>query len=210
MSNPPIIFECIAATKDVIIALSAVFTASVAYRGLDKWRSELRGKADFEAARDMARSVYKVRDALARARSPLISGGEFPPNYHRDFNRKSDEEEAAALMHVYSNRWKPVADALAELGAETLEAEALWGKVVSDKVVALRVCAFELFGAMEDRVGDVQSGGSRYRNRKLKGDPSRDALNASHDGSNHLDKKIADAIVGLEDVLRPHLASGRR
>lgn len=210
MSNPPTIFQCISATKDVVVALSAAFTATVAFRGLDKWRRELRGKADFDTARDVVRALYKVREALTRARSPLISGGEFPEGYHRDFHARSDEEEAQALMHVYSNRWRPVADALGELGTAALGAEAIWGPQIREKVLTLRLCAFELFGAMEDRVGDVQSGGQRFRNRHLKDDATWDALHASHDGSNPLDVKITHAINELEDLLRPHLVAGRR
>lgn len=39
--------------KDVTVAFAAIVTARVAVVGLRKWRDELRGKAHFEAARNL-------------------------------------------------------------------------------------------------------------------------------------------------------------
>ena len=62
----------ITAAKDVVLGLAAAVTASVAVVGLKRWRRELRGKADSEAARALSRVTYNLRDQIALCRSPFI------------------------------------------------------------------------------------------------------------------------------------------
>jgi hypothetical protein len=102
--------------KDIVLAGAAAVTAWVAVKGLQKWREELRGRADFDVARGLARATYKVRDDLAACRMPLIRTSEFPDGYSSIAN---DDHAArvSALAHVYNNRWKPVTDALREFDA---------------------------------------------------------------------------------------------
>jgi hypothetical protein len=49
--------------KDVALGGAAIVTATVAVRGLRKWREELRGKANFDVARGLARAT-KLRDDI--------------------------------------------------------------------------------------------------------------------------------------------------
>jgi hypothetical protein len=85
--------------KDLAIAGAAVTTAIVAYRGLQKWREELRGKADFEVARGLVRATFKLRDEIQSCRSPLIRGAEYPQGYQTsNANQPADARvEADAL-----------------------------------------------------------------------------------------------------------------
>lgn len=55
--------EVIAIVKDVLVGVAAATTAVAAVIGLRSWSRELKGKAEFEAARNLARATYKVRDA---------------------------------------------------------------------------------------------------------------------------------------------------
>lgn len=56
--------------KDVIVAGAAIFTARVAVIGLQKWRAEESGKADFDLARRVGKATFRFRDVLQDARSP--------------------------------------------------------------------------------------------------------------------------------------------
>jgi len=51
--------ECITAGKDIIVAGSAASAAFFAYLGLSTWRKELKGKSEYQLAKDVLKSVYK-------------------------------------------------------------------------------------------------------------------------------------------------------
>lgn len=58
----------IACTSDVIVGLSAIFVAILAFLGLRAWRKELIGKAKFEAARNVLLLARKVTSDFTNAR----------------------------------------------------------------------------------------------------------------------------------------------
>ena len=196
----------ITSIKDILVGLAAVVTASVAVIGLTRWRTELRGKADFEAARALTRATYKVRDELAFFRSPFVRGSEFPPSYGATARRTS-QEEAEAWAYVYAARWKPVGVALQELDTQSLEAEALWGAAIRSKVDELRACVRELNVAAEAVIEDKAQGGQNFSTDPAFGKRMRATVSASsNDQTNELSQRISSAVQGVETLLRPHLA----
>ena len=198
----------ITAIKDVLLGLAAVVTASVAGVGLKRWRLELRGKADFEAARALARATYKLRDELAICRSPFIRGQEFPSSYHQTAQRTA-QQEAEGWAHVYKNRWEPVWSAVQEFDTQSLEAEALWGEAARQKTQALRSCVKELNVAIEAVIDDKAAGGQNFSTDRDFGKRMRATVSASgNDQSNKLSQAIASSVKGIEELLRLHLARG--
>lgn len=196
----------ITAIKDVLLGAAAVVTASVAVAGLQRWRLELRGKADFEAARALARTTYKLRDELANCRAPFIGGQEFPPSYYA-ITRRTAQEEAEGWAHVYKTRWRPVWEAIQEFDAQSLESEALWGASVRQKTQALRACIRELNSAIEAFIDDKVTGGGNFASDPDFGKRMRATVWASgSDQSNELSQRITAAVKGIEDMIRPHLA----
>lgn len=198
----------ITAIKDVLLGAAAVTTASVAVVGLKRWRHELRGKAEFEAARALARATYKLRDELAACRSPFVHAYEFPPLYSSSANRTA-QQEAEGWAHVYKTRWEPVWSAIQDFDAQALEAEALWGTAARDKTQALRSCVKELNVAIEAIIDDKAVGGHNFATDREFGKRMRATVFASHnDQSNELSNSIASAVKGIEEELRQHLARG--
>lgn len=51
-----------------IVALAAAFAAVSAYLGIRTWRAELKGKSEYELAKDLLKAVYKVREAFYHVR----------------------------------------------------------------------------------------------------------------------------------------------
>ena len=131
----PGIFQTI---RDIIVAIAAGVTAFVAYSGLEKWKAELRGKADYEVARSLIKSIYKLRDEIGYCRSPFIPAQEFPDGYQGFAGGGTFDDEGRAYAHVYSNRWTPVGEAAQQFDANLLEAEALWGFEIKEKSADLR------------------------------------------------------------------------
>lgn len=196
----------ITAIKDMLLGGAAVITASVAFAGLKRWRLELRGKADFEAARALARATYKLRDELAICRSPFVRGQEFPPSYSSSQNRTA-QEEAEGWAHVYKTRWEPVWTSIQEFDTQSLESEALWGESARQKTQALRSCVKELNVAIDAFIEDKAQGGQNFSTDREFGKRMRSIVYASgSDLSNELSKNVAAAVKGIEEMLRPHLA----
>jgi hypothetical protein len=198
--------EIITAIKDVLLGGAAVATASVAVIGLKNWSRELRGKADFDVARGLIRATYKLRDEIRACRSPFIRGQEFPEGYYDPAKKSTPENEAQGWAHVYKNRWQPVWGAIQEFDAQTLEAEALWGGGIREKTDKLRECVAELNSAIDAIISDKASGGRDFESDQEFGRKMRSIASASgSDSKNELSKKIAEAVTGIEDKIRPHL-----
>jgi len=190
--------------KDVIVAIAAVVAAVTAIYGINSWRRETRGKAGFESARALMLAAYRVRSEMANCRSPLIVGGEFPPEW--DPHSGTPEERFKSYAHVYSNRWAPVREALVAFDAAVLDAEVLLGQSVSKPVEDLRKCAREVFISIEMYLSDLRSG----RN-ELDKDFRASLRQQMHSGGSD-DKfgtKIKDAVAAIEAIAKPHVQSAR-
>ena len=194
--------EIISITKDIILILAAIATAHVAINGLQSWSRELKGKADFEVARNLIRTVYKLRDELRHCRSPWVTMGEFPEGY--DSTNKNYESEAKAYSYVYSNRWKFVASALQDFESQALESEALWGSEFKPKTDELRQCARNLQVALEADVSNKFNGGEHFKCDPDFAKTTKSEIWATHDDKNALTLKISAAITEIEKHVRPH------
>ena len=197
--------EIIAMVKDILLGAAAVTTATVAVVGLKNWSRELRGKTEFEAARNLMKATYRVRDEIQYSRAPFVSAGEFPSDYPGPQNAKADQE-AQSWSFVYKNRWEPVREALQEFEAHVLEAEALWGGEIRKKTDEIRQCAREVQVAMEAVVDDKAARGENFKTDKEFAKEMRSTAHASRgDDKNPMNIKIKEAIDAIEEIIRPHL-----
>jgi hypothetical protein len=194
--------EIISATKDIVLIFAAIIAAHVAISGLKSWNFELKGKADFEVARSLIRSVYKLRDELRYCRSPWMPMNEFPENY--DSHNKTADLEAKAYFFIYTNRWKPVAAALQEFESQSLEAEALWGSNFKLKTDELRQCSIFLRVAIDATISNKASGGEDFKHSPKLSKSMEERIWAIDDESNPLTLKISNAIQEIESEIRPH------
>jgi hypothetical protein len=198
--------ELITTSKDIVLALAAIITAVVAVKGLSTWNRQLRGTAGFDVARSLAKCSYKVRDKLQVCRSPLLSAHEFPAEYHDAGLKKSAEQEAKGYAFVYSNRWSPVWEAIQELDASTLEAEALWGPSIRETTDQLRKVVREVNVAIDAFIANAVSNGENFSTDQESGKKMRATVSAlPTDSANAINVALAAAIQAIDDQLRPHL-----
>ncbi len=200
--------EIITASKDVLLGFAAIITASVAILGLKKWSVELKGKAEFEAARNLIRATYKLRDAIQSCRSPFMSTYEYPESSQDNLITSStkQEQEAEALAYAYNNRMQPVWDALRELDLHTLEAEVLWGKGIRVHTDQLRRCVNRLFVAIQDHIENKKSGGKNFKKNEAYAKRTRNTIYASlEDKDNKLSTEITSVVTEIEKRVNPHL-----
>ena len=113
---------------DVINTIILGTGAVVAYRGLNIWREQLKGKGEYDLAKRYLRAAYKVRNALNDARNPWIPRSETTAALKERGFEDAESDERNKNFAVYSLRWKKVQDALLELDGESLEAEVAWGR----------------------------------------------------------------------------------
>ena len=198
--------EIFSIIKDIALSGAAGVTSYVAFSGLSKWQKELSGKAGFDVARDLAKSVYALRDEISYCRSAFTAAHEFPEDYKWGGERDS-EEEGRAWAHVYAKRWGPVGKAMRDFDAAALEAEALWGEDIRCKADALRRCVVSLQVDIKLFINDKYSGGKILSNRKLE-QKVQSTVWALEINENKLSKEIGEAIESLESAIRPHLSRG--
>jgi hypothetical protein len=201
--------EAIVAAKDVILAIAGATTAIVAVRGLNTWNRQLRGTADFDAARSLAKCTYRLRDKLQACRSPMIWAREFPPEYREAGFKKSVEQEAGGYAFVYVNRLSSVWEALQDFDTSTLEAEALWGIEVRTATDQLRAVLRKVNTAIDAVVHNVASGGQDFSTDRDFGKEMRAAVSATpSQADNSINMALQAAVEGIDALLRPHLQRG--
>jgi hypothetical protein len=90
--------------------------AAIAFWGVWKWRLELHGRADFEAAKRCLSAVYKLRNVISDIRL--------------GHNAVGDEQRREKML-----------DAMTEFEVQIQEAEVLWGTELADATSKLQQCA---------------------------------------------------------------------
>ena len=137
-------------SSDQIVALAVAFTALFAYLGLRTWRHELKGRSEYERAKQLLKAVYKVRNSFYQVRHIAIYQFEYPEQMRDHNGHLKKEHEYGGTAHVYETRWTVLNDAFRELEEQNLEAQVEWGDEFLDIIVPLRECKTDLQIALED------------------------------------------------------------
>lgn len=205
--------------KDLIVAVAAIVTATVACIGISKWRAEESGKADFDLARRLGKAVFRFRDGLAYARRPFISNSEFPDGKAPPADGGADE--ANAYAHVFNQRFQSAQESATELQALRNEAEALWDEDIAKKLTEMLKCLIYLRVAMNAVVLDKRVSGADFKNEIyasiMRGRVFSPGITINDDGTegppNEFTVKIETAVKDVAAYLRtklPRQSSRRR
>ncbi|MBB6185749.1 hypothetical protein [Rhodanobacter sp. MP7CTX1] len=202
--------------KDVLVAGAAVLASCVTWHGINSWRREQRGKADFEVARALARALYAYRDAVTEARQGVIRTSEHPPASD-SVREASPQQRAEFYAHVFEGRLKPLNAAAVELEAARNEAEALWGAKARTLVNAALECKGELRGAMWAYVANEQPDGEHFDDHGISGfaDMVRMTVFDATTGFNGPDIdpfgiRLSERIDAVQQMLQQHLSGGQK
>tara|TARA_R110001583_G_scaffold139368_1_gene291540 strand:+ start:249 stop:869 length:621 start_codon:yes stop_codon:yes gene_type:complete len=194
--------------KDIVVACSAFGAAFIAYSGLGTWQRELKGKSEYQLAKDVLRSVYKVREAFKHVRHPAIMGYEYPEELTTHSGHLQDGSRYEGTAHVYQERWKKMDAAFSELEEQYLEALVEWGSEYQDKIVPLRRCRGELLMAIQDMLHRYKNPEEEnWKNREVQAN-ERSVIYHLGEDSKH-DKftpEINAAIKLFEDWLREYIS----
>lgn len=123
--------------KDAVTTIAAGVGIYVALAGLSTWKRQLKGQTDHDLARRILVTAYRYREAIKGVRHPAMFGNEFPePPEPQRARMHPDQIRHYGLAQAYQNRWNKVQEQRVELYTSLLEAEALWGTELKDKLFA--------------------------------------------------------------------------
>lgn len=121
-------------TKDVFAVVGTVISGVAVWvafyfgrEGLHTWRRQLRGSADHDLARRLLIELYKLRDVIKRARSPVIFSFETAPFDGEVRSNDPQQDSFDGTARAYRRRLTAMDEARGPLLATMLEAEAVWG-----------------------------------------------------------------------------------
>ncbi len=194
--------------KDIAVGLSAVYAAFFAYKGINTWREELKGKSEYQLAKDTLRAVYKVREAFKYVRGPIIYAYEYPEEMTSPSGHLKPECRYEGTAYVYDNRWKRLHEAFLELEEYHLEAMVEWGSAHQDTIVPLRECRVKVQMAIQHLL-------SRYKDPDepdwMSIDERKEQQGVLYYGGekskfDSFTPEINLAVMRFEDWLRPHIS----
>ena len=180
--------------SDALTALAALVAACVAIYGVNEWQRQFKWRIEYETARRYIRALYRVRESINRdIRNPAISNSEV------DEAKKAAELEGRTVTDenrhwlVYHKRWEKLSAARADLRAELLETEVLWGKDIGKEEWKLQLLIGELYAKIHMHFMNPRSAADSF-----------DYLYYT-DGKDGFSTRVNDAIDGVEQLLRSHL-----
>ena len=193
--------------RDVLLGAAAAATATFAYLGLSSWRKELKGKSEYQLAKDVLKAIYKVREAFKIVRNPAVYSYEYPDDMINPHGHLKREYEYEGVAHVYQKRWEKMAEAFQEIEDLHLDAQVEWGPEYQDVIRKLRRCRVDLQIAIQtmlERKKDPRVGEATGTDESAE---ERSVLYNMGEASKH-DKftpEIAEAIDEFEKWLRPKI-----
>lgn len=190
--------------KDIVLICTGAVAAYVGLRGLSAWRRQLYGQTEYDLAKRILRSTYKVREAIHGVRNPFLQHSRDPDLPEEKLKKLSDKEkEWHALAQAYQKRWQPLSDAKAELDTELLEAEAVWGVEIREKFSRLDGLVTELSLAVEYYL-DVRNPNVQEEWTPKERKESREIMYA-HGSKDKFKEKLEAVLKDIETVLKPHI-----
>lgn len=137
--------------KDFFGIISSIALVVLAILGLRTWERQLKGTTQYELAKKILKTTYRLRNAIDSVRNPLIMGGEYSEALkaiNLQIEKNDPKYHEKITYAVYQYRWKPVADTFTELELESMEAEAIWGKDARDTIMRVRESVASLLSAI--------------------------------------------------------------
>lgn len=199
--------EWIPIAKDVVLTGAALVAGYVGLMGLGAWRRQLKGNTEYDLAKQLLKSVYELREAIATVRHPFMQYSQEPDMPEEKLKELSEKEKQwHAMAQAYQKRWEPVPKAKSALDTTLLEAEVVWGKNIVEKVSPLNELIGELLWAIQDHLEAMNPnvhydnpGAEEIKKRRetmyARGNVDRDDYK----------KKLESVIAGIENELKPHI-----
>ncbi|CAA0117956.1 Uncharacterised protein [BD1-7 clade bacterium] len=198
------IFKLVPFIKDIVLIFAALTTMFVAVYGLNKWKAEHKGKAYFDAAKELLAAIYSVRNNFEIVRSGWLDISEFPEGYSSKHpTERSDEDNANANWYVYKNRLEPLIQAMNELDTALIEGEVIWGPEVKEQGRKVNGSYNRLVRSIKDLVQEDYRGMVDPNDEIVK--RYRQDVACSRESEDELSKQINSSVEYFEKLLSPYV-----
>lgn len=199
--------------KDIFLAIAAILTVLVAWKGLNTWRRQLFGKTEYALVRRLLRYTYQYRDAIQQVRVPYMFGSEMANLTEEEAEKMNTEEiHHYNLQKGYERRWDFISKAKVNLEPALLEAEVLWGKNIRDKFSKLFHNESVLAGNLMSYFYSTDPKRSRHYKEKEEAMNKRDAIifAMADEKKDSFYQGLLRDVNEIEDFIRPYLPTRRK
>jgi len=193
--------------KDVLLVMAALAGAVIGALGLTTWWRQLSGQADFDLARRIVRAAIGFREGIRDVRNNMIWSEEMFAAI-KELGLPSEASptsagQARGVAAAYQVRWKRLADAYRSLGADAVEAEALWDVDLRPLLIPLHHLKTELLNALQEYTREDPARRTDTADFKR----IRDMM--SQRGDDEFDRQVVAAVDEIVAAVRPYLPRRR-
>ena len=132
--------EWIRIISDMMVGVSAVIVAIIAYFGLEAWKRELKGRATYQTAKELLKAVYEVRNAFEYVRSQAVYADDYPPELCNTSGDLLFSKQLEGARAKYKKRVQVLDRSFSKLGDNLLSAQVEWGEDFREKISDLIQC----------------------------------------------------------------------
>ena len=204
-----------ALTKDVFAIIGTLVSAAgvglafyVGLKGLATWSRQLKGTSDHELSRKALIELYRYREAVERARSPVMFGYESDLTPEEANGLNFSEQRHLGRRKGYHGRFDRISKTREPIHITLLDAEAIWGKELGELFKPLFVLQSEFHTYVEydlmatDPQQDEDSRRSYYGVIK---DRRKVMYDKTDDIGDEFRQEFNAASLAIENYLRPKL-----
>ena len=186
----------VSVVNDIIVAVAAPFGAYLAWRGLEEWKRQFRGKIEHELAMGIIMSAHKLEEAIKYYRHPLWQFSEWHYALAEAKKKGKIPEGYTGYMAARDARLLKVRDAVLLLLGDEAKARALWGRGNTRPIAIFLDLANKL------RVMHATDLESLRNDKTKKWEEFETAMGFDND---EFGKQVAEAVADIEKWLRPKL-----
>ncbi len=187
---------------DYLSAACALVTTGLAIWGVQTWRHQLKGGAEYALAKDLLKATYNVQAAFSKVRHPAIWSQEYPLETP-DQEELSDKAKSKWRdKHVYQERWKSMDAALSVFSEQARNARVEWGPEFDDFTLPIIKLANELASALSDFLDPPTWEESVEERRARQTDVRLKMYDLRGDSRDVFGKQIENTVASLEMILR--------
>ncbi len=158
--------------KDSVSILGTFFAMYIGWQGLNTWQRQLRGNDEYQIARRLMRLCQKLRRLMGKARRGTVDEADYNKTLIERLNDQGANYQGREIRTeiLLERNWFHIRALLEEIEDITVDAEAFWGSIVTDKVGAIAKLVYFwnskriAFVLLQDFQTD--DGESRWQNRQ--------------------------------------------
>lgn len=133
--------------RNLIQIVFQLIASYVAIVGLRSWIIQLKGKTEYEAAKNVLVGAYRIRDEIKRCQGGFLIPSEWAE--HKPTEGESEQSKQVGESHfAYTQRYNRVINALNDWYPAIVEAEALFGEEARLVISKLQDCCTRLRAAI--------------------------------------------------------------